>query len=138
MRLVVLNTNVLISAGINPAGTPGRLILEWVLNGQVQSLICPWIANEYREVARREKLVHYGFPPKWLEFLIAASFELPDPGSWPERLPDPKDAPFLALAHVAGAWLVTGNLKHFPERFRGGVRVLSPAEYMDSLGETPL
>jgi uncharacterized protein len=133
MRLAVLDTNILVSAGINPAGVPGRLILKWVLSGQVQPLICPWIANEYREVARREKLVRYGFPPRWLEFLIAASLELPDPRPWPHPIPDPKDAPFLVLAHAAGAWLVTGNLKHFPERFRGGVNVLSPAEYLARL-----
>ena len=134
MRVVVLDTNVLVSAGINPVGAPGRLI-EWVLSGQVQSLICSWIANEYRQVARREKLLRYGFPPRWLEFLIAASFELPDPRPWPDRLPDPKDAPFLALAHAAGAWLVTGNLKHFPERFRSGVYVTSPVEYLERLQE---
>lgn len=137
MRLAVLDTNVLVSAGINPAGAPGRLVLEWVLSGHVQTLTCPWIAHEFRGVAQREKLLRYGFPPRWLEFLIAASFELPDPPRWPHPLPDQKDAPFLALAHAAGAWLVTGNLKHYPERFRGGVRVLSPVEYLDRLGATP-
>jgi uncharacterized protein len=133
MRLAVLDTNILVSAGINPAGAPGRLIIDQVLSGQVQTLLCPWIANEYREVARREKLLCYGFPPRWLEFLIAMSLDLPDPPPWPQRLPDPKDAPFLALAHKAGAWLVTGNLKHFPERFRNGVNVLAPAEYLAHL-----
>jgi predicted nucleic acid-binding protein len=133
MRLAVLDTNVMVSAGINPGGAPARLFIDWVLSGQVQSLICPWIANEYREVARRQKLLGYGFPPKWLEFLIAGSLELPDPRPWPQRLPDPKDAPFLALAHTAGAWLVTGNLKHFPVRARDGVNVLSPGEYLARL-----
>jgi uncharacterized protein len=135
MRLAVLDTNVVVSAGINPGGAPARLIIGWVLSGQVQSLICPWIINEYREVARREKLLRYGFPPKWLEFLIAGSLDLPDPRPWPRQIPDPKDAPFLALAHAAGAWLVMGNLKHFPERARNGVKLLSPAEYLAHLGE---
>lgn len=137
MRLVVFDTNVLVSAGINSAGAPGRLVLEWVLSGQVQTLICPWIASEYREVVRREKLVRYGFPPRWLEFLIVASLELPDPPPWAHSLPDPKDAPFLALAHAAGAWLVTGNLKHFPGKFRGGVKVISPGEYLEGLEVNP-
>jgi hypothetical protein len=43
--------------------------------------------------------------------------------------------PFLALAHAAGAWLVTGNLKHFPVAVRNGVTVISPAEYLGRLGE---
>ncbi len=52
---------------------------------------------------------------------------------WPYSLPDPKDAPLLALAHTTGAWLVTGNLKHFPEKAGGGVTALSPAEYLKHL-----
>jgi hypothetical protein len=36
---------------------------------------------------------------------------------------------------MAGAWLVTGNLKHFPETVRNGVTVLSPSEYLTRLGE---
>ena len=43
--------------------------------------------------------------------------------------------PFQALAHVAGAWLVTGNLKHFPAAVRAGVTVLSPTEYLANLEE---
>ncbi|MGD0547132.1 MAG: hypothetical protein ABR991_04815 [Terracidiphilus sp.] len=39
----------------------------------------------------------------------------------------------MALALAAGAWLVTGNLKHFPETARKGVRVLSPAGYLAHL-----
>jgi hypothetical protein len=40
---------------------------------------------------------------------------------------------FLALAHASGAWMVTGNLKHFPEKARRGVTVVSPAEYLNRL-----
>lgn len=75
------------------------------------------------------------FGPLWLGFLIEESLYLPDPKAWPKRGPDPKDMPFLALAHVAGAWLVTGNLKHFPEAVRNDVRVLSPADHLAHLGE---
>ena len=44
-----------------------------------------------------------------------------------------QDLLFLALAYTAGAWLVTGNLKHFPEEVRDGVRVLSPIDYLAHL-----
>jgi hypothetical protein len=91
--------------------------------------------SEYREVVRRATFFRYGFPPLWLEFLIDESLHLPDPEVWPLVGPDPKDLPFLALAHAAGAWLVTGNLKHFPQALRGGVTVLSPAEYLAHLLE---
>jgi predicted nucleic acid-binding protein len=46
---------------------------------------------------------------------------------------DPKDMPFLALAHDAGAWLVSGNLRHFPDELREGVTVLSPTDYLAHL-----
>jgi len=133
MKLAVLDTNVLIAAGVNPHGPPARLVHDWVLRGQIGAITCPWIVEEYRTVARRRKFAAYGFPPPWLEPLIAESLYLPDPEPWPYSIPDPKDAPFLALARAAGAWLVTGNLKHFPQRSRRGVTVLSPADYLAHL-----
>jgi len=135
VRLAVLDTNVIVSAGIRPGGAPATLVMDWVLEGQVQVVTSPWVTGEYREVVRRAKFRRYGFPPSWLEFLIEESLRLADPAPWARRGPDPKDMPFLALAHVAGAWLVTGNLKHFPASVRNGVTVISPAEYLGRLGE---
>jgi uncharacterized protein len=133
MRLLVLDTNVVISAGISQEGAPPKLLLDSALDGHVQVVTCPTIIDEYREVVQRRKFAAYGFPPPWLEYLIDASFLLPEPAAWPLALPDPKDAVFLALAHASGAWLVTGNIKHFPERARRGVTVISPADYLAHL-----
>ena len=133
MRLVVLDTNVVVSAGIRPDHAPAKLVMDWVLERQVQVVACPSIVEEYRQVARRKKFAAYGFPPLWLEFLIEQSLYLPDPEPWPLPIPDAKDAPFLALARATGAWLVTGNLKHFPEKARGRVTALSPADYLSHL-----
>jgi uncharacterized protein len=133
VRLAVFDTNVIVSAGINAKGAPAKLVIDWVLEGQVQVVTTPSVVAEYRQVVRREKFLGYGFPPEWLEFLIDESLHLPEPDRWPAALPDVKDAPFLALAHKAGAWLVTGNLKHYPKASRLGVTVLSPAEYFAHL-----
>lgn len=133
MRLAVLDTNVIVSAGVRRDGRPGVLVHEWALRQQISILTCPLIVNEYRTVAHRAKFAAYGFPPFWLEPLIETSLQLPNPIPWPYSVPDPKDAPFLALAHAAGAWLVTGNLKHFPEKARRGVTVISPADYLARL-----
>jgi putative PIN family toxin of toxin-antitoxin system len=78
MRLVVLDTNVIVSAAIKPGSAPAILVMDWVLEGQVQAVTSPWIVDEYREVARRAKFRRYGFPPLWLEFLIEESLRLPD------------------------------------------------------------
>lgn len=133
MRLVVLDTNVIVSAGIKPSGAPAKLLMDWMLEGQVQVVTSQSVVAEYRDVVRRAKFRRYGFPPLWLEFLFDETLSLAEPDSWPLACPAAKDAPFLALAHAAGAWLVTGNLKHFPKPIRGGATVLSPNDYLAHL-----
>ncbi len=130
MRLVVLDTKVIVSAGIKPGSATADIVLDWVLDGRMQVVTSPWVVGEYREVVRREKFRRYGFPPQWLEFLIEESLHLPDPDPWPHPGPDQKDTPFLALAHAAGAWLVTGNLKHFPKAICEDVTVVSPTDFL--------
>jgi putative PIN family toxin of toxin-antitoxin system len=130
MRTVVLDTNVIVSAAIEPLGVPSRLVREWVLHGRVHIVTSPAILAEYREVMRRPKFSRYGFPPVWLDLLIEESVHVPDPPDWPFELPDPDDAPFLSAAYTARACLVTGNMRHFPERLRRGVEVFTPAQYL--------
>jgi len=133
MHLAVLDTNMIVSASISTVGPPAKIIANWVLAGNVNLVTSPRVVTEYREVVRRAKFHRYKFPPLWLEHLIEGSMQLPDSNFWPYACPDPKDTPFLALAHAAGAWLVTGNLKHFPEGVRNGVTVLSPTDYLAHL-----
>jgi len=133
MRLIVLDTNVLVSAGLKPGGAPAVLMMDWILEGTVQLVTSPRIVAEYRDVTRRPKFQRYGFPPMWLEFVIQESLQLPDAPGGSLNCPDPNDLPFLALAHQTDSWLITGNLRHFPEDLRDGVRVLSPAAYLAHL-----
>jgi|SRR5579859_2634958 len=130
MRLAVFDTNVIIAAGISRNGAPSQLVNNWVLGGRLQLVISPFVIREYREVVQRPKFLRYAFPPDWLELLIEASLSVGDPDAWPLSMPHPEDATFLALADAAGAWLVTGNLRHFPASVRRGVTVLSPADYL--------
>jgi uncharacterized protein len=132
MRLAVLDTNVIVSAGVKPHSPPS-LLVESALMGEVQIVTCPCMVDEYMDVVRRAKFLRYRFPPLWLQLLLEESLHLPDPEPWPVALPDPDDAPFLALAHASGAWLVSGNLRHFPESARRGVTVLTPAGYLARL-----
>lgn len=133
MRLVVLDTNVIVSARLSPGGAPATLIMGYVLTGGVQVATCPSVVQEYMEVVHRPKFARFQFPPPWLEALIEDSLQLPDSAAWPIELPDTTDSVFLALAHASGAWLITGNLKHFPKSSRRGVTVISPAEYLADL-----
>jgi putative PIN family toxin of toxin-antitoxin system len=133
MSTAVLDTNVIVSAAIEPQGPPSHLIGDWVLSGKVHIVTTPAILAEYRDVIRRPKFTRYGFPPAWLELLIEESLHLSDLPKWPHELPDRDDAPFLSAAYAARACLVTGNMKHFPEKVRNGVEVLTPAKYLERL-----
>ena len=131
-RLVVLDTNILVSAGLTQ-GPPARVV-ELVLRRELSMMTCPGILREYLEVLHRPKFDRAGFPPEWLDRLLAVSARLPlDPTALPHPLPDPKDTVFLALAKATGAALVTGNLKHFPPEARAGAEVYSPREYLTVL-----
>ena len=131
-RLVVLDTNILVSAGL-AQGPPARLV-DLALRRELSMIICPDILREYLEVMHRPKFDKAGFPPGWLDRLLSLAARLPlDPPAWPIPLPDPKDATFLALAKASGAALVTGNLKHFPSEARSGVAVYSPQAFLTRL-----
>ena len=99
MRLVVLDTNVIVSAGLKLDSVPYRLVMGWVFAGQVQAVTSAAVIREYREVLWRPKFTRHGFPPDWIEGLIETSLQLPDPAAWPLELPDAADSVFLALAH---------------------------------------
>lgn len=132
MRLAVLDTNVVVSGGIQPQGHSGRIV-DSALDGQIVIVTCPTVVAEYREVTRRPRLAKWGLPPEWLDFLVDQSFHRPDPAPWHIPGPDPDDLVFLALAKASGAVLVTGNLADYPEAIRDGVTVLSPKDYWGSL-----
>jgi hypothetical protein len=112
MRLIVLDTNVVISAGIGRPGPPAKIIDEWVLGGRVQVLTCPRILREYRDVASRDKLHRYGFPPRWLDYMIAESLHLPDPPNWPHSLPDATASLFCPPRTISRTW----NKSDLPSR----------------------
>lgn len=131
-RLVVLDTNILVSAGLTQ-GPPAQVV-DLALRRELAVILCPAILQEYLEVMHRPKFEKAGFPPGWLDRLLAMATRLRlDPPVWP--LPDPKDAVFLALAKTAGAALVTGNLKHFPHDLRQGIQVYAPQAFLGAVGE---
>ena len=78
-------------------------------------------------------------PPGWiLEAVLAGdvdlAFDMVAAPRWPVGMPDPDDAPCLAVAAVAGSVVVTGNLRHFPVRCRRGVTVLTPRQFVETRG----
>lgn len=75
------------------------------------------IITEYRNVLERDK---FGFSKNIVEYLLAAVKKFGvrvGPSSSGAILPDMKDLPFYEVVmekRTDGAYLVTGNIKHFP------------------------
>ena len=127
--LVVLDTNILVSALLSPFGPPAR-VLDMLLGGDIRAAYDDRLMAEYREVLARPK---FSFAPEDVASLLAyleADGERVTARPLPQALPDADDLPFLEVATQAGAALITGNAMHYPPAARGAVRVYAPAEFL--------
>ena len=128
---VVLDTNVLVSGFLNPYGVPGE-ITHMVSSGALTLCYDARILWEYRRVLLRPE---FSFNRNNVDALldeVESSGYLIVPMPLSAGLPDKSDEPFLEVALAGGAeCLVTGNLRHYPEDRRRGVRVVSPVEFVE-------
>lgn len=126
----VIDTNVLVSAMLKWNSVPGN-IMELVFDGLIVPLYNSEILKEYREVLSRPKF-HL---TKEIVNDVIESME--DRGISIEAemldiiLPDPKDRVFYEVVleerKTEEAYLVTGNIKHFPvETF-----IVTPRKMLD-------
>jgi putative PIN family toxin of toxin-antitoxin system len=135
--IAILDTNVLVSGLIAASGPPGRLV-DLIRAGRLTAVVDDRILEEYEDVLRRDSLQRYFMEAEVeniLDYLRHAACRVVCTIRV-TGLPDPGDVPFLETALAAGAPLVTGNKRHFPESKRGGCRVLSPAEFLDHFEST--
>ena len=131
---VVLDTNVLVSGLLTPFGSCGEIV-RMLTSGRITLCVDARILLEYEEVLCRPK---FDIDPRKVAVVldhIRVSAEVHAAAPLPMALPDADDNPFLEVArHAAAGCLVTGNLKHFPEECRVGVRVLSPSGFLEFFG----
>jgi len=135
---IVLDTNVIVSAFLNPQGIPAR-ILRLVLQGDLSIVINEHILAEYSDVLSRPKFdLSEHEVVKILSFFRSRGLRAPSLAE-SFALPDLDDLPFIEAALAAKAdVLITGNKRHFPKRACKGQRVLTPKEFIVALGEGPV
>ena len=129
----VIDTNVLVSALLSSKDDTATVqVLGKVITGEIIPIYSNVITKEYREVLSRKK---FGFSGELIEYLMSAIEKygiLVDPSPSGITLPDMKDVPFYEVVlekRADNAYLVTGNIKHFPkEPF-----VVTPRELLDIL-----
>jgi len=61
MRLAVFDTNVIVSAGLKPGSIPARLVMDWVLAGQMQLVTCPSVIRNTAKLLRARNLPAMNF-----------------------------------------------------------------------------
>lgn len=128
---VVVDTNVLVSAIINPDSPPGWIV-ESILTWKITALYDDRIFSEYREVLMRPAM---GFDPADVNRVLDAILETGEYVSGVSldvELPDESDLPFLevAAAGLADA-LITGNGKHYkPRKGKHSVKIITPRDFV--------
>ena len=117
---VVIDTNVLVSALLSSKEDAATVqVAAKMLVGEIMPLYSQEILAEYRSVLARKK---FGFSFDAVHALLSAieKFgQLVTPSPSGEVLPDMKDLPFYEVVmdqQAKEAYLVTGNLKHFPRK----------------------
>lgn len=127
----VVDTNVLISALINPYGKPAH-ILKLIIIGKLDIVLDERILGEYREVALRPK---FHLPAKEVDSILNflrthALIPLPYEGS-AIKLPDVDDTVFVEVALAGNAdAIITGNKRHFPFKSIQKIKILNAEEFL--------
>lgn len=113
----VIDTNVIVSAFLKDGSVPDQVI-RYVYNRTITPVLNQDILSEYRDVLSRPKL---NFPENITNRLFGVIENdgiFIDPMQTDEFFPDPKDRIFYEIVmkkrQTDNAYLVTGNLKHFP------------------------
>lgn len=115
----VIDTNVLVSALLSGSDTAATVqVVGRLIVGEIIPVYSADIINEYKDVLNRQK---FGFPKETVNYLLSAVEKYGiyvEPTETGVVLPDMKDLPFYEVVMEKrddNAYLVTGNLKHFPQ-----------------------
>ena len=127
---VVIDTNVLVSAVLKSHSVPGSIV-ELAFDGPIIPILNEAIEKEYREVLSRPK---FHLPEDLIEGIMNTFHKRAiyvDAEHLDIELPDPKDLVFYEVVmeerKEEDAYLVTGNIKHFPNR----LFIVTPREMLD-------
>ena len=129
----VIDTNVLVSALLpsQKVSNP-TMVLREVFRGRITPVYNEEILDEYKEVLSREKFhIHQARIDTVVNHIKNTGLELERTKSLEGVFPDPKDVVFYEVTlSKDDAYLVTGNIKHFPQK----PFVVTPAEMVEILG----
>ena len=123
----VIDTNVIVSALLSSEGNSNpTIVLRETLRGRITPIYNDEILDEYREVLSREKFhLQKENVDTVINHVKRSGLKVERTKVLDEVFPDPKDVVFYEVAlSKDDAYLVTGNIKHFPRK----PFVVTPAE----------
>lgn len=126
MYRVVIDTNVLVSSRISAIGNPAK-IMRLIADGQLKLCYSSEILDEYKRVLAYKK---FNFSVEIQKLAIEDIVNIGDiikPTVSTILLPDESDRIFYDTAKTAKAYLITGNLKHYPEE----LQILTPTHFIE-------
>ncbi len=127
---VVLDTNVLISACLKPGGLEAR-VAGMAAAGDLEACVTDEVMAEYRDVLGREKFRAWRDASDALLTSLAQRTVHVEGGAPVLASNDDDDNRFLECAAASGAaYLITGNLRHYPAAW-GCTQIVNARGFFD-------
>ena len=134
MIQVVFDTNVLVSALLKPAGLEGRL-LSLALTDLIRLCVSSNVLAEYEAVLPRAR---FKLHPIAVETALSELSRHSHRVAVNRRLTvsaHEADNRFIECAEAASAdFLITGNTRHFPKRWKG-TRIVTSREFLEIISQ---
>jgi putative PIN family toxin of toxin-antitoxin system len=132
MIRVVFDTNILFSAAFKRAGVPAQ-VLDLVSPGILTPCVSDAVMAEYLDVLTRPVLLPHVSGTREILALMARFAIHVSPIAKLALCSDPDDDRFLECALAAeAAFLVTGNMRHFPKHY-DPVLIVTPRQLLQHL-----
>lgn len=132
MMLVVLDTNVIVSAMIKESENPSK-ILDLVINNQIRLAYDNRIMGEYEEFLSRQELqINQSKSSAVIRYIELTGKFVDADKLAPDGYPDQNDMPFVEVFITSKAQaLVTGNFRHFIPLADKGQLVMTPSQFIE-------
>ena len=135
MRRVVLDTNVLVSAALNPASTPGRVVRA-AFEQRFELIASIDLIEELSGVLRRRKFAGVLTADQigaFIEAVEEVAVFVDDDGEATRAVRDPDDDYLVALSTASKADALVSGDRDLLDAGVFPVRVLSPRAFLDVL-----
>ena len=128
---IVLDTNIIISAALSSKGNPAKIIRLIAVNDSMQIYYSHSILDEYKKVLSYERLNLSDEKQTRAVNLIEKNGMCIQPETSDIPLPDESDRIYYDTAKAVNAYLITGNLRHYPDE----PKIVSPARFVEIFGK---